>query len=80
MSFLDAWNFFRLSRPIGVAPALLIHGSCFVCEAVMRFFGSTVSSLRTRAFASGEILSHHGEGKSYRALRIESKSAGNSSS
>ena len=68
LSFRDALYFFRLddapsSGVLGAAPPH--HGCWSTCAAVRRVTGSSSSSFVTRSFASLEILSHHGEGKSY---------------
>ena len=70
-----------LASPSCVVGALPVTHFCWrTCSAVMRFTGSMVRSLETSSLASFEMLSHHGDGKSYLACRIWSKSAGSSSS
>ena len=68
-NFLVALYFLRFwEMPgSGVADAVLpeTHELWMTCSAVSRFLGSTVSNPLTRSFASLEIGSHHGEGKSY---------------
>mmetsp|Transcript_28693 Transcript_28693/g.64973 ORF Transcript_28693/g.64973 Transcript_28693/m.64973 type:complete len:207 (+) Transcript_28693:325-945(+) len=83
LSFLVALYFFKfccapLMTVLGALPVIHLFSS--TCAAVRRFFGSTVSNPLTIALASSEILSHHGEGKSYLAFKIWSNSAGSSSS
>jgi len=71
LSFLDALNFLSWLRSIAESGALPQIHLCFkTCSAVRRFFGSTVSKPLTKSFASCEMLSHQGEGKSYRPFRI----------
>ena len=46
--------------------ALPWHHSCWMVSlAVRRFLGSSSSNIWTRFLASCEMLSHHGDGKSY---------------